>query len=305
VAKLRHSGLPSEIAGTWLRNSIFHHGQNAFAFAWTRTLRLFRYFFSHGTIGVLGFLLFAFALAALLWRSRIHNEKHDRSLALLLLLPFLITLAMSIAGLYPYGGTRHDVVLALFALPGVAIGLDRLPLGRGKSAMFAKSVCLLTALIICNAFASPSGPYIAPLDQERNRMQQALAFLRSLPAGSSILTDQQGSMALNYYLCDEKMPLAFFQQSQPLLRLQCGEYFVITAANTQTGFDRGAFPALLKEVWMDGQPASVYLFQSGWINDKEEVWLDELRELGGSPRNFGPNILVCRFNRPALSGQEP
>jgi hypothetical protein len=56
---------------------------------------------------------------------------------------------------------------------------------------------------------------------------------------------------------------------------------------------------------MDGQPASVYLFQSGWINDKEEVWLDELRELGGSPRNFGPNILVCRFNRPALSGQEP
>jgi hypothetical protein len=41
----------------------------------------------------------------------------------------------------------------------------------------------------------------------------------------------------------------------------------------------------------------LYLFQSGWIDDKEEDWLTELRGLGGNPRNFGPNILLCPFRR--------
>jgi hypothetical protein len=294
VVKLRQTGVSSEIAATWLRTSIFHPGENALVSAWSRTLRLFRYSFSHGSIGVIAFFLFVFAVAALLWPDR-RGNKRNTALAVLLLLPFVITLALSFAGLYPYGGTRHDVLLAMFAISGVAIGLDRVPLGLWKSAMLVKSVCIVIALIICNVFASPSGPYIAPSDQQRNRMQQALAFVRSLPPGSTILTDQQSSMVLNYYLCDEKMPLVFFQQREPLLRSKCGDYVVITAANTQTGFDRDRFPDLLKEVSQSapGQPS--YLFQSGWINDKEEVWLHELRGLGGNPRNFGPNILVCEL----------
>ena len=45
------------------------------------------------------------------------------------------------------------------------------------------------------------------------------------------------------------------------------------------------------------EETSLYLFQSGWIDDKEEDWLTELRGLGGNPRNFGPNILLCPFRR--------
>jgi hypothetical protein len=41
------------------------------------------------------------------------------------------------------------------------------------------------------------------------------------------------------------------------------------------------------------------MFQSGWIDDKEDDWLAELRRLGGTPQNFGPNILVCGFQRAA------
>src|SRR5207302_2337331 len=68
ISKLRESGMPSEIAATWLRSSIFQSGQNHLAsFAWSNTLRLFRYFFSQRTVGVIGFALFAFAAVVLIW----------------------------------------------------------------------------------------------------------------------------------------------------------------------------------------------------------------------------------------------
>jgi hypothetical protein len=66
----------------------------------------------------------------------------------------------------------------------------------------------------------------------------------------------------------------------------------------QTGFDRAAFPELLSRAMQENARETIlYLFQSGWIDDKEEDWLIELRRLGGDPRNFGPNILVCPFRR--------
>jgi hypothetical protein len=55
---------------------------------------------------------------------------------------------------------------------------------------------------------------------------------------------------------------------------------------------------LLADAWQEApQQTSLYLFQSGWIDDKEQDWLAELRVLGGYPRNFGPNILVCPILR--------
>jgi 4-amino-4-deoxy-L-arabinose transferase-like glycosyltransferase len=297
VSQLRRNGVPSEIAETWLRSSIFHSGEDhALGFLASHTLRLFRYFFSHGTIGVLGFCCFVYALASLWWSRRRSSEQH-RTLVWLLLLPFPITMAAALAGVYPYGGTRHDVLLAMFALAGVAIGLDRLPLLASKETGF-KCLLLAGGLLICNFFPSPSGPYLRPRNQRRKLMQQAMSYLRQLPPNSTIFTDQQGSMVLNYYLCDERMPLPIFEPSPALLKLPCANDSVLTAASTQAGFNRSTFPVVLRKAWplAPGQ-GEVYLFQSGWIDDKEEDWRAELRSLGGNPRNFGPNILVCEIRR--------
>ena len=294
ISKLRHSGVPSEIAATWLRGSIFHRGEDHIAsFAWTRTLRLFRYFFSHGTIGVLGFLLFVFAIVAMFWPDRQREERF--ALGLLLILPFLITLGAAFAGIYPYGGTRHDVFLVTFAIAAISIGLDRLPLPQSR---WIKPALVAAALIICSLFPSPSGPYITPANQQRELMRQAISYLGALPPSSTIFTDQQGSMVLNYYFCAEQMPLTFSEQSKLLLRMPCGEYYVLTAGNTQTGFDRQTFPVVLGDAWQsEPKEQRLYVFQSGWINDKEQDWLTELRRLGGDPRNFGPNLLVCPITR--------
>jgi len=303
ISKLRESGTPSEIAATWLRSSIFQLGQDHLAsFAWRNTLRLFRYFFSHGTVGVTGFGLFVFALVALLWSYQNSEPKpRNRELTILLALPFLITFLLATFGIYPYGGTRHDVVLAIFAVSGIAVGLDRLPLGgSGDTAKLVKGLLLASAMLISNFFPSPSGPYIPPRNQRRGLMQQAISSINSLPPGSVIFTDAQGNMVLNYYLCNDAMALPFTPQ-KPLLKFRCGQYYLLTSMAAETGFDRATFPELLSRAMRENaNETTLYLFQSGWIDDKEEDWISELRGLGGNPRNLGPNILLCPFTAKEL-----
>ncbi|HKW16334.1 MAG TPA: glycosyltransferase family 39 protein [Terriglobales bacterium] len=293
ISKLRQMGLPSEIAATWLRSSIFQPGHDHFlTFAWSKSVRLFRYFFSNGTVGLLGICLFLFALLSILLSSE-RRQRH--ALGTLLLLPLLIALGAAIAAVYPYGGTRHDVLLAIFVVPAISIGLDHIPI----LSKWLKASFVVCALLIGNFRPSPTGPYIRPRNQRREFMQQATTSLRSLPANSVIFTDDQGSMVLNYYLCGESMPLPFYSQKQSFLALRCGDHDVIVATGTQAGFDRTKFPDELAGAWKQvPEAAALDVFQSGWIDDREEEWLGELRALGGSPQSFGPNVLICRMERP-------
>ena len=69
---------------------------------------------------------------------------------------------------------------------------------------------------------------------------------------------------------------------------------MLTSERTQQTFDRAVFPSVLAEARRKiATEATLYIFQSGWIDDKAQDWLSELRQSGGKPRNYGPNILVC------------
>jgi 4-amino-4-deoxy-L-arabinose transferase-like glycosyltransferase len=300
ISNLRASGVTSEIAATWLRSSIYHPGEDHFdTFAVGKTVRLFRYLFSHGTIGVLGLCLFLVAIILLLWQRDAGDQSKPtpRELAGLFLSPFVVALAAGVAGLYPYGGTRHDVVLAVFAMPAIAIGLDRLKPKLMTGWKWGSLLALSLALFICNLFPSPSGPYIAPKNQNKTLMTQATDSLKSAPVGSVIFTDFQGRLVLNYYLCrkDNAVP---FEATPVLLRSRCGNYDLITSAATQQGFDRNAFPETLARAWQLASPEKLWLFQAGWIDDKQPEWIAELRSLGcEAPRHFGRNILICPLSR--------
>ena len=305
ISRLRSGGLPSEIAGTWLHRSIFHPGDDHFAtFAVGKTVRLFRYIFSHGTIGVLALGLFLFAIVLLLCqRDSDQNKASPRELALLFVSPFLIALAAGVAGIYPYGGTRHDVVLAVFAMPAIAIGLDRLEFSWLKIRWkWAKPVLLAVTLLICHLFPSPSGPHIPPHNQDKKFMTEAVGFLKSAPPDSVLFSDFQGSLVLNYYLCGKNSSVPY-EASRSLQQSSCGNYKLITSARTQQGFERSVFPELLTDAWQLAQAEkTLWLFQTGWIDDKEQDWIAELRRLGcKDPRNLGPNILICRLGRPGQS----
>jgi hypothetical protein len=296
ILPLRQHGIPSEIASTWLSSSIFHAGQDhLFTFAASKTVRLFRYFFSHGTIGTLGLLLFLFGCFILLRRGK-------SSLVILFMLPFVLTLASAIAAIYPYGGTRHDVLLVLFATPAIGVGLDRLNLEAMRIRWRGANILLLAVgLIVCNVFPSPSGPTIRPRHQDKRLMSEAMDFLRSQIPNSTLITDYQGALVLGYYLCGKSSPLPFGRTSNDLFNWQCGDHVVLTSMRTQQGFDLAEMPKVIEQAW-HSEPGvqTVWVFQTGWIEDKQEEWISTLRQSGcDDRRNFGPNIRICRINSSA------
>jgi len=299
VSRLRRLGLPQDIADTWLRASIFHSGEDHLSnFIFGRTTRLFRYFFSHGTIGVIALLLFVYAIV-LLVRDRSQPEEFrkptSRQIAILLALPFLIALATALAGLYPYGGTRHDSLLIMFAIPGVSMGLVRLK----TRWPWLKPAALVAGLAICNIFLYPPPPYIPRKNQNRKFMRDAIKFVRqSVPSGSVIYVDHPGGLLLSYYLCGSAV-VPFETQPQPFLTSRCGDYEAVTPSRRLWSFDPDTFPGTVQEMRRRHQlhpEAQVWMFQSGWIDWHEELWIAQLRDYGcNDPQQFGSNIIVCRM----------
>lgn len=298
VAKLRLTGVPAEIAATWLRQSTFHPGTDHFlTFTVTKTVRLFRYFFSHGTIGVLMLVLFLVAVAALLLgKTRI---QFPRSLAVLLSLPFAIALAAARAGFYPYGGTRHDIVLALFAIPGIAIGVDLL--GGGMFGLRSKMALLLLFLIVCNLFAAPTPPVILPQNQRRSLMSEAMSLFHSQPDGSVILADYQGGLVLEYYLCGQRGWLPFGPTPRAVVSAHCANHTLLTLVGSQNSFEPEDLASRMQQAWssVPRGVSSLWLFQTGWIDNRQSEWTSNLHEIGcGEIHNFGENIRISRCERP-------
>jgi hypothetical protein len=119
VAHLRGGPLEAEVRSTWLSESYFGGGgaRAAIAFLLRQTLSLCHYLFSATAPGVVALALYGAGLV-LLARER-------RAAALLLALPPALAALGGILGLYPYGGTRHDVDLVLFLSAGAALGFSR------------------------------------------------------------------------------------------------------------------------------------------------------------------------------------
>jgi hypothetical protein len=302
VARLKQAGVPKEIAETWLRKSIYHSGENhLLAFPVTQTLRVFTYLFSHGLFGTLALLAFLAGVTGLLWtKSQPQGRPAGRSLALLLALPFAVNCVAAIAGLYPYGRTRHCAFLAFFALAGASIGLSAWRPGRAWKRTLVVGLCLA----VCNLFPSPP-PLIRASDHKVGLMHEAVAYLRqSAPQGSTVFADYQSALLLGYYVCGH----AVVQELPPArpLATDCGGYTLITAPLQKWRPDPGEFPqqlALAAEAGGIASGAHVWLFNAGWIGDSSPVVNQELARFGcPSPRQFGENILVCELTLDGDSG---
>ena len=295
VARLRAMGMPREIAETWLRKSIFHPGDhNVAVFASAQTLRVFTYLFSHGLVGTLALLAFLAGMVSLFGRKTPWSEKgpKPRELALLFSLPFVANCGAAIAGLYPYGGTRHNAFLAPFAVGGAVIGLATWMPAR----LWAKSLVIIIALALCNFFPAPP-----PLIRARNHsvvlMKNAVDSLRqSAPRGSVLLADYQSGLVLGYYACNHGI-VQVFPPLQSFAKADCGPYAVITAGTQEWRFNADDLPGQLAnvaETYGLVPGTKVWLFDAGWITDLAPALTRGNQYHGCSePRTFGENILIC------------
>jgi uncharacterized membrane protein len=295
ISVIRHRSLTQDVAESYLRSSLFHPGkENVFVFLARANLRLFHFLFSEGAVSVIGLMLFIAGIV-LLFRERSHvssNEPSSRQLGFLLALPFVINCAAALAGIYPYGGTRHDAYLAIFAMPAIAVALAHWkPTWR-----WAKPAAIFIALAVCNFTVTPAGAYIKPRNQRKELMTQAVDYLRTSAApGSIVLTDYESGLLLSYYLCHKDIthtgqPTGFFYHSQ------CGDYESVSLLPRLWVFRAETFSSQISDLRRGMQGRQIWLFQAGFIVDREPEFQALVGQYGCSnPRKFGANILVCRI----------
>jgi 4-amino-4-deoxy-L-arabinose transferase-like glycosyltransferase len=295
IAHLKQIGMDRAIADTWLRKSIYHRGENSLLlFPASQTLRVFTYLFSHGFLGTLALLAFLAGMISLLRRKSAPQKRPSaRELAVLICLPFAVNCALAIAGLYPYGGTRHNAYLAFFALTGTSIGLA----SWKPRQTWRRTLIVILCLAVCNFFPAPP-PLIRARNHKRALMNQAVAFLRgSAPPGSILFADYQSGLLLEYYACGQGVVQVFFPLEE-FAQARCGPYTVITAEPQRWEFHAGEFAGQLASAAQKygiAPGTSVWLFEAGWRTDSVAAVTLELSRLGcAQPRHFGDNILVCR-----------
>jgi hypothetical protein len=298
VSKLKDRNLPQQIADTWLRNSIFHRGdENVLAFIAKANLRVFHFDFGNNVIGVLGLVLFIVGIVALMREPRDHpngSMPGARLLGCLLVLPFPINCALAVAGAYPYGGTRHNALLAAFAMCGVSAGIC----AWKTSTRWAGPLLLVTALLVCNIFPSPAGAYIKPRNQDRRLMLQAARTLEGLPRDAILFTDYQSGLLLSYYLCKDKI-VQFDPPFQDLMQSTCAGLHVVSTSPRLWIFEPGTFPKALAGMQRElgrNSETRVWIFQAGWLVNDEPLMRKQLENYGcEAPQSFGENILLCEL----------
>ena len=298
VLPLERTGFPQTLADSYLRGSVFHRGEDhALAFIVRSNVKFFHYLFSQGAIGIVGLLLFWAGVVTLFragGRAAGPRRPCPRQLGILLALPFVVNCAAALAGVYPFGGSRHNSYLAGLAMTGVAVAVAR----WHPRARWAKPAALVAGLAISNFTVLPGGVYMKPQNQRIALMRQAIGFVEgTLPPGSLIVTDLEGQLALDYYLCHSYTVL--HPPFQPFYRMPCGKYDMIFQDPRQWIFRAATFPSdieTLQKMYGMGPQTRVWLFQAGFVVDKEPELRGLLRRYGCvKPQEFGQNIFLCEI----------
>jgi uncharacterized membrane protein len=269
-----------------------HSGrQDLLKFTRERTLDIFSFLFANQYLAPALLLLWIVAIAVLLFRECAprRNAPRARHLGILQFLPLLAVWAASIAGFYPYVGSRHTVFLAPFVIAALSFLLAAVD--RQKIWAAVVTAALLAAA--SNSSGRTLETPIAKEDQSRALMSAAVSHIRqAIPSGSVILTDYESALMLVYYLCGPELILPVGTFNLPASRVKCNGY---TIGSFQTwSLEPAFFVSNFEKIALAQRLKSgdrVWVFQSGW-----GVVLG--RQLPGSspkfrclaPENFGANI---------------
>ena len=293
IAKISHTTMAEQAFDGWLRKSYFHRAHDhPLIFLLTRSFSFFQYIFGQLIVGDVLALLFV--AGTILWlRGREKNSGTPwvrYRFAVLLVFPFLLNYGAALADLYPYGGTRHCVYLAIFAIAGVSVSVVEIVGNNALRGLLAS----LSIVALCSLFPTHHAPYIARADQKRVQMDRAIEFLREqLPASDSILADYESGIMLAHYLC-EKRPVSYEGSIPGFLVLHCGGHRIISTDPDLWAFTPPTFLAQWSRLVQGGYIKAgdtVWVAQVGWMVKLDEdlrKGFPEFRDL--RTRAFGHNI---------------
>ena len=302
ITLIRRVGMVQHVAESYLRGSLFQRGQeSALGFVLKSNTRVFHFLFSQGAVAIVGMVFFFAAIVLLLRKAQSLQSKNPspRQLGLLFLLPFVVNCGAALAGAYPYGASRHNSYLAIFAMPAIATILAkwRLP------SRWMKPAAIAAALAICNFTIAPAGAYIPAKHQKKTFMHAAADWIHaSVPPHSILLADYESGLLAGYYICHKNV-VQTAPPFQLFLPSDCGDYQSLTLLPPLWVFRADTFPDQMRELQrmlarnhqLD-EGRQIWLFQAGYIVDKEPEFRTLLEQYGcNRPQEFGPNIFVCRI----------
>jgi hypothetical protein len=280
VRRYRGGGIEREAVSDWLRGAFPKPGE-MLVFPFAGTLKQFAYLMASVPIGGLALVLFAAALLSL-WVGRTSIERSKaRALAVLLVAPFALAIVGAYAHQFPYGRTRHTLVIGLFAATGIAVFFQTLPRRTAMATLWG--AVLLTPLWHWRAGQDPQD-----IGSDRNRKElilQCLDYMRAaIPPDAVIFTEHETLWMLAYYAGHNELPKGSGtrQFSETLLG---GRWRVATMDYRYVTPDayRGAL-AVFRRQYELGEPEPVWVLDGGW--DVVSVPPDEGRPFTRAVRVF-------------------
>ena len=273
-------------------------GKDIFTFTGLGALKIFAYLFGELYVACAMLLVFAVAAGILFAGDLRHRTDSPQlsHLSILVLFPFFAIWGASLAGIYPFEGSRHTVFLAPLAFAGVSYLLPAL-LGRRLW------ICLLAgfSLVACsNAFAEkPAEPGVSSgIDGSPAAMAAAVNYMnRSIPRGDRILVDYQSFPAVIFYYCGPQASPPMDTSSAGYFLASCNGHSIVSVHYWQ--FIAPAFSGLFTQMARDnglrpGDP--VWVYQTGWDAAIDKTLPDEdprFRCL--RPKRFGGAAVVIPF----------
>jgi hypothetical protein len=276
------SALQGWMSDMYLQRSYFDRAHdNPLKFLVGHSFGVFQYFFGQLVVGdVMGivFLVGVFLLfrgkgfpsvgETQVGETQLLETQKDRissrRLRLFLLLPFAVAGAVSLAHLYPYGGTRQISFLMIPAMAGVTVTVACLAAGK-----WYRGLAIATLILVaCIAFGKLRQPRMNRSDQSRRNMAAAMEFVKqNIDPSAFIFTDYQTDLTLGNYLCEQRPISAEFTPAN-FEQFSCsGHRIVSTDYKSEWMFWADNFPQAWQRFLQTYNPKSgdtVWIFQAGW-----------------------------------------
>jgi hypothetical protein len=281
----------------YLRRSFFDPTHdNPLKFLVGHTFGVFQYFFGQLAVGDIMCVTFAVGVVLLLRGKGLPQDRaSSRRVGLFLLLPFAIAGGVSLAHVYPYGGTRHIAFLIIPGIAGISVALACL------SKTWTRGLALAAFVIVaCIAFGKPRQPRMDRADQSTANMAAAMEFVNlNVDTSDLIFIDYQTDLILGNYLCRQR-PISPEPAPADFEQFSCaGHRVVSTDYKSEWMFWSDNFPNAwhrFVQSYSLKPGTTVWIFQAGWGVDLPEDLQKHFTEFHDLRfESFGNNIKIFKM----------